>query len=678
MKTLKFMAVAAAATLLGSCTSELVPEEQPGNGDIIRVRATAESHSRAAESYCNNVLPMSFTVWANTTDGAPYIKDAGVIGTSNNDGVAYDFADGAFRYWPANTGLNFIAYRSDEGNFKENISMNVETKEGTKSLTGYAFDQYEIKDAVAEQLDLLYAVKNDATKAESTTVNLNFRHALSQVVYRMVVENPTIEVNVTGVEIGHLYNKGTFMLPTEGTDKNWVDADHNDENGIDRDETGVGIWGNYSGNQSYAITTDVTANSESGEVRITHTPDGHPTDGDWANVMTLMPQKQEAWTIGSNGLDGAYLKLTCVINNVLGDAKTEAFSGDAYIPVKIDWKQGVRYIYTFKFGNKGNGGFTDPDDPKPALPNIILTVTTDDFTTEDVENNESGKSTFKLNMNDGVNSWTATEPESITSYTFSETPVSPTAPEGKEFRGWSSTEGGEVVIEPGSTFTETVNAGETKNYYPVFVDNAVVFTVNFYEWYDDGNGNTGYKLSTKYQPLKITQPLGTQSYTYILENPLSMTPDNKPKCADMIYTWDEATRYNAAEFNGWATLNNFKKTNDTQYTISASEPVLNLYSVWTYHFGIQADYSVIGKNNRRYNSSGYYNQNPAMYENAEKGLKSIWNTDYAKDGYAIKGFSLSKDKEGHGIEGGADYYPIGTPIPVYPSETLLTVYPVFE
>ncbi|MGM9830248.1 MAG: hypothetical protein ACI30C_09495, partial [Muribaculaceae bacterium] len=86
----------------------------------------------------------------------------------------------------------------------------------------------------------------------------------------------------------------------------------------------------------------------------------------------------------------AYFQITAKIWNVA--ATTDATPGtvnkttdlvlyDGDIAVKMPdntvWEQGKRYVYTFKFTTKGDGG-TDSDG-NPVLTPITLDVTVDDF-----------------------------------------------------------------------------------------------------------------------------------------------------------------------------------------------------------------------------------------------------------------------------------------------------------
>ena len=83
----------------------------------------------------------------------------------------------------------------------------------------------------------------------------------------------------------------------------------------------------------------------------------------------------------------AYLALKCNIWNVAAgngteDTNIKLWDGSSkYIAVLLDqdtkWEPGKRYVYTFVFTKKGNGGI-DPDG-EPVLTPITLSVTVDDF-----------------------------------------------------------------------------------------------------------------------------------------------------------------------------------------------------------------------------------------------------------------------------------------------------------
>ena len=195
------------------------------NEDEISFNVSSISNTRAADSYCNNFLPSSFRVWAQNTDTQDVYFGGELIVNKGGNPAVWGF-DGGQRYWPENT-LNFYAEVNGDNEFNYN--------DGAPK-----FENFQVKDNVREQVDLMYGVKLNQGK-NNTPVNLNFRHALSQVVFRAKNTNNKINVEVTGVSVGHIGNQATFTFPTVNTDTNWEDVDHSD-NPHDVTLPGQGTW----------------------------------------------------------------------------------------------------------------------------------------------------------------------------------------------------------------------------------------------------------------------------------------------------------------------------------------------------------------------------------------------------------------------------------------------------
>ncbi|MGM9844254.1 MAG: hypothetical protein ACI30S_08540, partial [Muribaculaceae bacterium] len=95
----------------------------------------------------------------------------------------------------------------------------------------------------------------------------------------------------------------------------------------------------------------------------------------------------------AEGQNGAYFKVRCKIwnvaagnggvkdgNDVLLWDNVKAGTTTAqyiYVPVKIAWEVGKKYIYTIKFTSDGHGGYTE--EGNDVLIPITFSVTVDDF-----------------------------------------------------------------------------------------------------------------------------------------------------------------------------------------------------------------------------------------------------------------------------------------------------------
>lgn len=359
----KILFSAAMALVLVSCSRDEVIEINR-DSDEIRFGVVTDAATRAADVYCNNNLPGAFTVYANH-NGKTYI-DGDLI---QKDGTAWVNNTGV-RYWPEGN-VSFYAHVNGTG-FTW-ASGEVPT-----------IKDYTVPTAVAEQKDLLYAVK---TQSEGQ-VTLNFRHALSQIVFQAKNTNANLYVEIKGVTVNKLGNVNTFTYPTANTDNNIIN--HEGTTGtITYDDGSWGTWATLNGGTTnYPVEFEaVSVPGDNDDKSLTNT---NNTGKEFSsNAMLLLPQTTTAWDPEDGkpaDQNGTYFLVDCKICNVAGDdyatSDVVLWEGPAAIPVAFNWEQGKKYIYTFVFGN-GNGGYnpdpSDPDVPEPVLTPITFNVTVDDF-----------------------------------------------------------------------------------------------------------------------------------------------------------------------------------------------------------------------------------------------------------------------------------------------------------
>ena len=373
-----------------SCTKSEVLESNDGE---IRFNVVANNATKADAIYCNNNKPSEFTVYAESSDGKTYINGDKI--TSPDDGTTWVNESGT-RFWPNGLSLDFYAVVNGK------IDWNVEAAEGTAPAS---IVDFEVPTTVAAQKDLLYAVKTNQAKTdgadEMDAVDLNFRHALSQIVFNAKNTNENLYVEVSGVSIVNVANMNTFTFPIANTDNNMEDANHDGsfDNPINYEDGSWGKWNALtSGATVYPVefeTVELEGNSTL--VDLTTVKNEYNT-----NALLMLPQTSTAWNpadvpapgVNGNASNGSYFLVKCAIYNVSGDSfdsgvdtplwGTTAAHKQAAIPVAINWEQGKKYIYTFIFGE--GGGYDpedpdpeDPDKPDPVLIPITFEVTVDDF-----------------------------------------------------------------------------------------------------------------------------------------------------------------------------------------------------------------------------------------------------------------------------------------------------------
>lgn len=378
------------------------------DGDEITFNVVTNNATRAENVYCNQNLPGGFYVSA-ISDGKTYIDGDHVTGSNgswtNESGT---------RYWPE-TPVDFYAHVNGGDAYKWSVNEGKATAK---------FENFAVNGTVAEQVDLLYAVKTNQSKANGK-VNLNFRHALSQIVFQAKNTNANLYVEIAGVSVANVGGTNTFTFPSANTETNIVDHDENADGVYEDGEFGSGItyntsWGSWAaltqGTEKYDV--DFTKTEVPGNNTLVSLTTANETGKEYnSNAMLLLPQKTIAWDPEASPLPGAekntgsYLLVDCAIFNVAGDDYAEGddvclwgepqgsgwTTKELAIPVAFDWEQGKKYVYTLVFG-EGNGGYNpdpdpedpDPEDPDPVLVPITFEITVDDFDLVDGGEIESG------------------------------------------------------------------------------------------------------------------------------------------------------------------------------------------------------------------------------------------------------------------------------------------------
>lgn len=401
------MALSAMA-LVTSCSNDEVTEVSDSNA--IKFDVTAGNVTRAANVYCNYNLPTAFKVWAQLGNDAYISGDD--IEFKNNAWTDVT----ATRYWP-----------------KENLNFYATVNSGNFTASNRQLAEFTVNETVGQQLDLLYAVKKDQSKnTNNATVKLNFRHALSQIVFKAQNKNKGLYVEIDAVGVYNVKNAGVFTLPDNNTDNNVIDHSSSSTTPI----SNQGSWKEEKGCAGYPVAFNkVTLEGDSNVQNLTDNETTHAAGAsyDYSKAMLLLPcaEATTAWngttklegfntTTSSNEVDaitytptanhGSFILAKCAIWNV-ADLESGKQNGDVLlygnkddennittrwivIPASFNWAQGKKYIYTLVF-DKGNGG-KDPEGPDDVLVKIEYTVTVDDFVkgeNKDVDMDKNGTQT---------------------------------------------------------------------------------------------------------------------------------------------------------------------------------------------------------------------------------------------------------------------------------------------
>ncbi len=398
MKTKSLFLGVLAVASLASCSDDKVTGISPSvNGEEITYSVVTNKATRATSLYSNSTKPESFYVWAFMPDDGSSVYNTnydyicGDTIVTEDGGVTYTDVSHTY-YWPQ-VSLDFYAFNGGEFDIED------------KTIT------YEVESDVAEQEDLIYAVTPNQS---SGTVNLNFRHALSQVVFKIEVTNPNVIIyNLKSISINNVYGGGSFTLPVESTSGNYTTNGEVDEptpvewTPSEESEATSGYTIDIPGGNLCVYESDGTIDilewMSTGSAA-THREELGKTVENY--VMMLMPQKINLTGVETSYADGPYFTLNCSImkrDSVAPgvDTLTPLFGDlsegeNINLPVAINWEAGKRYTYTFSLGNGDNAGVDDDD--VPVLTAINYSVEVNDFVPVDEE-------TVEMNANGFINGY---------------------------------------------------------------------------------------------------------------------------------------------------------------------------------------------------------------------------------------------------------------------------------
>lgn len=357
MNTKLMFAALGLGLIATSCSQEEVVSMNPDNA--IAFRASTASSTRGVESTTNNLT--EFKVYAyhtlNGTEAQNPFMD-GVIVTKN--GTNWTYTDK--QYWPNDGTLDFYSFAPIDAPYSNK-----------------GFGAFTVNSDVTKQIDLLYALNKGLDKKNGEYVNVNFRHALSQIVFHAKLTNDcNLTVKVDGVQICKVANTSTgFTFPTTTTTPNFSVGNPN--------VTNVGNWATPTGAVDFtAGISELTMNNN------TAVKEGTLTNSNGA--LFLLPQTLEAWDAsktstkgkpGDESQTGAYFLVKCSLQDTAGNYiwGSASVTKEVAIPLAATWEVGKKYEYTFIFGEGAgyNPDPTNPNKPDPVLVPISFAVTVDDF-----------------------------------------------------------------------------------------------------------------------------------------------------------------------------------------------------------------------------------------------------------------------------------------------------------
>ena len=376
--------LAAAAVALAACSNDDTIAVNQGieEANTINFSTIVEGQTRAAGITSSNLL--SFYVTANRGDEI-YFGEAPVQFAKDNTTDPVSYRSETKYYWPSEGKLDFYAFAPATG------TTITRTDSTEFSVTPAA--------APASQEDFVYGVVRQQDKTSGGNgVQLNFRHAMSDVIIQLKNTASDLDVTVGNVSIGFIQSTGAFAPAFKTAEGEQIGFCTNGTGGISNvtSDNGYyivpGAWAASGDRTSYtqaATTTSYTSNTATTAL---------PADMILVPQTLVYPGAYSAATAGS-GYDGACITVQVKIQDKQGHylAGTASNFVTAMWPLAAtQWLPGHKYTYTLDLA--GGGYFpTNQDasnDLDPILENqeIFFLIPTVDGWTEatgiDVDNND--------------------------------------------------------------------------------------------------------------------------------------------------------------------------------------------------------------------------------------------------------------------------------------------------
>lgn len=342
MKKSTVMLWAIFGVLLMSCSEEEIANVETSSRNAIGFNVLSNAaETRATPTTNTNLKNTDFDVFAFTADGTAFM---GKNDTEfEHDGVKIVYKNGKWdydnasdlRYWPTEA-LDFYAFNPGTVSEDMMVFYSWEATKDVQKISYTCMDEYGA--GTHANYDVMYAMAKGQTKdMNNGIVKFNFKHILSQVVFKAKTQYDNMQVDIDVIKIHNFKFAGAFTLPAA--------AD------------GTGSWSSSDLAFPHAFTVVKNAN-------ITVNSNTEATDITTNTPMLNIPQELTAWTVSGasktkKGADDAkqcYLEIACKIRQsgayLLGSASEYK---TIYVPFGDTWEQGKRHIYTLIFG----GGYTD-------------------------------------------------------------------------------------------------------------------------------------------------------------------------------------------------------------------------------------------------------------------------------------------------------------------------------
>ena len=343
MKKSTVMLWAIFGALLMGCSDEEIANVETSSRNAIGFNVLSNAaETRAIPTTPDNLTSTDFDVFAFTADGTAFM---GKVDTDfEHDGVKIVYKDGKWdyddandlRYWPSEA-LDFYAFNPGTVSEDMMVFYSWEATKDVQKISYTCMDEYGSGTTHANY-DVMYAMAKGQTKdMNNGIVKFNFKHILSQVVFKAKTQYDNMQVDIDVIKIHNFKFAGAFTLPATAEE--------------------TGSWSSSDLAFPHAFTVVKNAN-------ITVNSNTAATDISTKTPMLNIPQTLTAWTVSApnkskleaDNAKQCYLEISCKIRQsgayLLGSASEYK---TIYVPFGDTWEQGKRHIYTLIFG----GGYDD-------------------------------------------------------------------------------------------------------------------------------------------------------------------------------------------------------------------------------------------------------------------------------------------------------------------------------
>lgn len=284
MKKSTVMLWAIFGALLMGCSDEEIANVETSSRNAIGFNVLSNAaETRATPTTPSNLTKTDFDVFAFTTkDGTVFMgTDHMIFGHDGvhikHNGTKWDYANASdLRYWPTEA-LDFYAF--NPGTVSEDMMMfySWEVTKDVKKISYTCMDEYGANKGHANY-DVMYAMTKNQTKGSNNgVVHFNFKHILSQVVFKAKTEYDNMQVDINMIKIYNVKMGGYFTLPTTDEETgSWSEPD------LPNEASGLGTF-------TVVKDVNITVNGNAEAIDIsTNTP------------MLNRPQTLTAWTVSGD------------------------------------------------------------------------------------------------------------------------------------------------------------------------------------------------------------------------------------------------------------------------------------------------------------------------------------------------------------------------------------------